>query len=421
MDGAATPPPWARPALALVGAALAVTAAAAAAQTVLGWVALAGLLTVLLSRGSLTWWPAATTVLLATVVNSLKWPDSDLAEYYAYLDYARAYDLASLLRDEDLFVSIKPTEPVFRTLAWLSVHATPSPRIAFTLTCSLVTYGAALMMCRLVTGPQTTTSRDSAVAAATACAAALLIGLTFSLVGHLVRQYLAGAVFFLGFLGHLTSGRRAWLLLTPLACAIHNATLMLFVPLLLSTLLHARPRLLALVLIAAFAAAELQQIPLLSELTADLSFLKQDGEIGIALPLLDAAVLLLAVVTWRRMPEPERPFDRAVLARIVCFALTLGLMLFAIREISLLLFRTYFFVEFLRAPLLAFVLWSWLRRAGPAGRWLVPLVLIAAVLVCWQRARGSDWLYADPDAAWPAWADLHHTFERWRAIEDVRL
>jgi EpsG family len=416
-------PRWPRgPVVTIIGTGLAVVLAALAAQTVLVWVALAGLIVFISSRGRLAWWPAATAVVLAAVLNSLKWPDSDLAEYYAYLDYARAYGLYALLTDENLFVSIKPTEPVFRAFAWLAAHMTPAPKIAFALLSGLITYGAALQMCRMVTARPHARERGSATPAAAACAVALLVGITFSLVGHLVRQYLAGAIFFLGFFGHLTTERRRWLLLPLLACAIHNATLLLAGPLLLSMGLYARPRLFAAVLVAVLAAAELQHIPLLSDLMADLSFLKQDGEIGYALPLLDATILLLAWRVWQRTPPSERPFDRAALARVACFALALGVLLFAIREVSLLFFRSYFFIEFLRVPALAFVLCAWLRRAGDARRWLMPLVLIVAVSVCWQRARTSDWSYSSASGAgWPDWADIHRTMVRWQAIEGARL
>lgn len=400
-----------------VGIALAILAA----QTVLSWVALAALAALLLSRNGWVWVPAAATVLLATVINSLKWPDSDLAEYYAYLDLARTQSVWALLKDEDIFVSIKPTEPLFRALAGLCAHATPSPRIFFSLVCGLVTYGAALAMCRMTTRAWTTANAVATPAAASACAAALLLGITFSLVGHLVRQYLAGAIFFLGFFGYLTSGRKQWLLLPLLAGGIHNGALMLLAPLLLSLLLHARPKLLLTLLAAFLAAAELQQIPLLSELATDLSFLKQDGEIGYLLPTLDAGVLVLAWWVWRRTPVSQRPFDDRSMARILWFGMTLGVMLFSVREVSLLLFRSYFFFEFLRVPMLAFVLCAWLRSADAARHALQAMLLACAVTVCWLRAHGSEWVYTSGTTTWPDWADIHHTFERWRSIEGARL
>lgn len=410
--------PGAAPQASLLASVLTLAACLLAAQTFLAWVALAGLVTLLTMRGRAAWWPAVATVLLLAVVNSLKWPESDLAEYLVVLDGVRQLSLGELLGDESALISIRSTEPVFRTLMWLLARADPLPRIAFALFGGIAVYGALLWLCHRASAP--TRGSDTAWQAAIATTIALLVGVTFSLVGHLVRQYLAGGIFFVGVFGWAFTGRWRWWLWPAVACATHNSALLLVVPLILSAVLASRPRLFMAVALVALAASLAGQFPLVGELAEATSFLKEDGQIGVALPLLDSAVLLVAWLVWRGLPVQQRPTAPAV-SRLLCFGIALAVLLFCIREVPLLFFRSYFYLEFLRAPMLAFVIAAALRRAGNAAVPGAAIALPLAALLCWLRTRGADWSYSAEHARWPEWLDIQSVLLRWMSIQNALL
>jgi EpsG family len=404
--------------LGLLASALTLAALALAAQTLLAWFALAGIVTLLTTRGRLAWWPAVATVLMLAVLNSLKWPESDLAEYFAVLDGARQLPLWTLLHDESALLSIRSTEPVFRALVWLLARADPLPRVAFSLLGGLAIYGALLWLCRLTSVPRS--EPDPAWQAVMAVTIALLAGVTFSLVGHLVRQYLAGGVFFIGLFGWAFTSRWRWFLWPAVACAIHNSALLLVLPLLLSLLLANRPRLFAIAMLLVLGASLTGWIPFIGELADAASFLKEDGEIGLALPLLDGVVLLTAWRVWQGLPTQERPEVRTA-TRLLCFGMALAVVLFYIRDLPLLFFRSYFYLEFLRVPMLAFIIAAGLRSANRAAVPAAAAMLTMAVLLCWLRARGTDWSYGVEHARWPVWMDVHSVMQRWKTIQAAPL
>lgn len=401
-----------------LASALGLVALAVAAQTLLAWLALAGLVTWVAMRGRLAWWPAIATAVLLVVLNSLKWPESDLAEYFVVLDDARRVPLVALLEDESALLSIRPTEPVFRAFMWLLARADPLPRVAFALVAGAAIYGTLMWLCGRVS--RCGTDPDAAWRAACATAIALLVGVTFSLVGHLVRQYIAGGLFIVGVFGWAYTGRWRWWLWPVLACAIHNSALLLMLPLAVAVLLARRPRVFAATVLLVVAASLTGRIPLVGDLSEATSFLKEDGQIGLALPLLDSLLAAAAWLVWRRLPATERPASDTA-ARLLCFGIALGVLLFCIRDVPLLFFRSYFYLEFLRAPMLAFIVAAGLRRAGTTAWPAVAFALPLAALLCWLRARGADWDYGAANALWPEWLDVHSVVKRWQAIQHALL
>jgi hypothetical protein len=247
-----------------------------------------------------------------------------------------------------------------------------------------------------------------------------MLGLTLSLTGHLVRQYLAGGLFFVGLFAFAYRGGWPWLLLCAAACAVHNAVLLLAGPLAVALLLQRRPGTLAAVLAAVIAASLAGAIPLLDDLAEATSFLKEDGAIGIALPLLDLAVLATAALVWRGSAPQARPAARGTML-LLAFGLALAVALFCLRDIPLLFFRSYFFLEYLRVPMLAFVIAAGLRRAGAAAPAAALFTLLVSAGLCWLRLQGTEWEYGHPAALWPEALDLHSMLARWAAIESVPL
>jgi hypothetical protein len=401
---------------------LAATVAAMLAQTAVFWALLAvcaAQLAMLAGWTRRPWSLAWVAVLLLAVVNSVKWPDSDLAEYYGYLDHAGQTGFWALVLDPETYLSIKVTEPLFRIFAWCISHASPAPRVTFTLLSTIFIYGTALFLCNKAMNwllpPAQPGAQDADPTPMIASCVALLIGLTFSLTGHLVRQYLAGGLFMVGVFGLATDRRSIWLLGPVLSVATHNSAILLWIPLIFSWLYGYSPRSCWLGLLLMVGLANSGLFSFLNDLIEVGKLLQDDGQIGPALPALDVVVLLAGWYLLRR--EAGAPQRNLLWVYAVAFAA----LLMTIREVPLMFFRTYFYVEFLRTPLLAMLLVAGLRRCGP---WKAPVAALAIVLslgLCWLRAEGSEWLYQGAAASQPEWWQMSRLMDRWERIESLRL
>ncbi|MEK8045032.1 EpsG family protein [Ideonella margarita] len=408
-----------RPAIATLGLWLAALAAALLAQTALLWVLLA-LVGASTARAAgwvrRPWWPAWALVLLLAVINSTKWPDSDLAEYYQYLAYCRPLDWWVLVSDPDSHLSVRVTEPVFRSFVWLLAQLSPAPRISFGLMCSMLIYGMALALsAQVVNVLNDSDDNPSDPAPVVAVCVALLLGVTFSLTAHLVRQYLAGGVFMLA-MWHFVLHRRPLVLLwAVVAVLVHNSAVLLWLPLMLAWARPLAPRLFWAMLLLAVILTNAGLVGWLNELTAAATLIKDDGQIGLALPLLDLAVLSGGWWLLRSSSSGQR------LQLLWYFCIAFAALLLCIREVPLMFFRTYFFLEFLRVPMLALLLCAGLRRGGDWRAPMAVLALLCAAGLCWTRVQGAEWTYRSTPQSWPEWLQMDRLVDRWQKIEDLRL
>lgn len=408
-----------RAAATTAGVWLAALAAALLAQTALLWLLLA-VVGASAARAAgwvrRPWWPAWALVLLLAVINSTKWPDSDLAEYYQYLAYCKPLDWWTLVSDPDSHLSVRVTEPVFRSFVWLLAQVSPAPRITFGLLSSLMIYGMALTLSaqviNLLQGPEEAASDPAPVVAT---CVALLLGVTFSLTAHLIRQYLAGGLFMLALMHFVLHRRPAVLLWALVAVLVHNSAVLLWLPLLLAWARPRAPRLFWTVLLLSVALTNSGLIGWLNELIAAGTLLKDDGQIGLALPLLDVAVLGGGWWLLRRSAAGSR------LALLWSFCIAFAALLLCIREVPLMFFRTYFFLEFLRVPMLALLLCAGLRRGGDWRAPIAALALLCAAGLCWTRVQGAEWTYRGTPQSWPEWLQMDRLADRWQKIEDLRL
>lgn len=392
--------------------------AALLAQTAVMWLLVA--LSVQVMGSATGWvrrpWSVVWSVLLVlAAVNSAKWPESDLAEYYAYLDYVKAQSWWALVTDPDSHLSIRVTEPLFRTFMWLLAQASPAPRITFTWGCSLLIYGAATLLCALFIRTWLPDDACDDPVPVVATAAALLAGLTFSLTAHLVRQYLAGALFTLAVVLWVRDRRARVLGLALAATLVHNSAALLWLPLVWSWL-HARgPRWALTLLVTVVVAANAGVIGILNDFAEAASLVKDDGRIGLALPALDLTLLILG---WRVLSRGPRGDQ---LRPLWAYCIGLAALLLCIRDVPLLFFRMYFYVEFLRAALMAVLLCLALRHAGRWRPLLATVLLCASAGLCIVRLQGAEWSYQSHPTQVPDWLRMDRLVDRWSAIEQLRL
>ncbi len=407
--------------------ALALAALVVASQSVVALVPLAMCAALVAGRGRRTayaYWPVLLLVAALALVNSQKWPDSDLGEYYGFIDYAARTPLSELLFGDETYVSISPDLILFRAFAWLVAMLSGGSGIAFTLISTTLIYGALAWLCHLVlrtrhavaAGPAAGRGgRESGEGTAPiAICSALLLAVTFSVTAHLTRQYLAGALFFTGAFAFWADGRRRWLLLAAASVLVHTSTLLLALPLALALLHRRHPRLFWLGVGAVFAFGASGILETYIDAIAGLgNVLSEEGAQGSLLVLLDG--LVVAAVAWlNRRTLGRTPQQRALLSSALAFAVAFGATMFVVRDIPLLFFRSYFYFEFIRTPLVALLLYALLARAGRARLLVAAVCLAAAGAVCWQRTLASEWDYGSGGRVA---LSIVGVLERWTAID----
>jgi hypothetical protein len=214
----------------------------------------------------------------------------------------------------------------------------------------------------------------------------------------------------------------AWLIPCLLSVLVHRSAVILAPPLLL-LLLHQRfPRLAWLGVVLIAAVGLFNPLALFLDLELEQNLLAQEGQQGPMLIALDALLVIgatrFAVPSATPSGAPATMRNSAPFARtcvnLAFFAAAFAAMLFATREVPLVLFRSYFYLEFIRVPLLAMVFHTALNRLNASQAAAVGLVVVGC-LVCWARTANSEWEYTERGTV--PW-QLSEIFERWRRIED---
>jgi len=174
---------------------------------------------------------------LFAVINILKLHESDLHAYIKYfyllkeLNFAQASDF--------VFLNIRYTEVFFRMYVWL-LSQVFTTAVVFVVLSTVIIYFSnvffALNYSRKVTNSEKSEGWLFLFLAMVWCC---FVGITFSLTGHVIRQYLGVSVFVFGFL-FLLQGRMyaGWVILL-LSGLVHNA-MFLLVPILIASLLMSK-------------------------------------------------------------------------------------------------------------------------------------------------------------------------------------
>jgi hypothetical protein len=373
-------------------------------------------------RDMLSMWLPLGLIGFLALVNSMKWPDSDLGWYYTYVDYVNSTPLGEVLLTEDVFLSIRQQEMLFKLVVWLLGAISGGNRAFFTLATTILIYGSAMATCRMLLRTmaadqqRNANARSAATLTPLVISAALLIGITFSLTAHLTRQYLAGSLFVLGLFLWVTSTRKWGLLLAALAVTIHISAALLLLPLALALVYRRSATLYSLCFLAMVAALASGVLDQLFDLTSQASLLRQDGEQGGALLLIDTLILAGAAWLYYLMPV-QSPAARKAFETLLAFAAAFATLLLLVHGAPFLFFRTYMYIEFLRTPLVAFILFAVLQRLGPQKFHVAILLLLLGTIVCWTRAMKSEWIYTS-DGAGSAAFTMVGVFDRWTLIQN---
>jgi hypothetical protein len=366
------------------------------------------------------WLPLGLIGFLA-LINSIKWPDSDLKSYYSYVDYVSSTPIVEVLFGADAFLSIRQEEPLFKLIVWLLGKMSGGSRVVFTLATTIFIYVGAMLSCRMLLQtiandqPRNATFRSTRTLIPVVTCAALLIGITFSLTAHLTRQYLAGSLFFFGLFLWATSSRKWALLLALLAVTIHLSAALLWVPLTLAMVYRRSAVLYGLCLLALIASLATGIFDQLFDLSAQISFLREDGEQGAALQLIDSLIFIVATSMYYSVPARSTATRRAF-STLLAFAVAFATLLLLIHNAPFLFFRAYMYIEFLRAPMVALILYAAMQRLGPLKSHFAVLMLLLGTIVCWERAMSSDWEYTANGAGSAAFT-LVGVLNRWALIQ----
>ena len=95
-------------------------------------------------------WPVFLLVAALALVNSQKWPDSDLGVYYSYITYVAETPLSDVLLTTESFSSITPEVVVFKVYVWLVAVVGGASGVVFTVVSSLLIYGVLGTICHAV-------------------------------------------------------------------------------------------------------------------------------------------------------------------------------------------------------------------------------------------------------------------------------
>jgi hypothetical protein len=380
------------------------------------------------TRRHLATWPLWLLMLTLALVNSLKWPESDLADYYRFVDHVVGTPLSQVFMTDESFISISPYELLFKTFVALLSPLGAAAKITFTAISTLLIYGSCALIGRwMIAGYERASGGlgrtvTSSLQSSLTISAAILIGITFSVTAHLTRQYLAGACFFIGLFLFLLHRRTVWMLPCLLALLVHRSAAVLVVPLFLLLIYRRWPLAAWLGVLAVLVLGLFNPLSLIFDLDLELTLLGNEGEQGPALMALDASVVIGATwigrQAWLREDAPNAGDSERlayVCRQLLMFATGFAAALYAAHEVPLVLFRSYFYIEFLRVPLLAMIIHAGLLQLRCARLAAVTGLVIVGALVCWARASGAEWQYAD--RGWVPW-QLSEVIERWHRIED---
>lgn len=370
----------------------------------------------------LRYWPIVAVALTLALINAQKWPVSDLREYYAFLDYLARHSPGAVVGNLQPFTSIRPEEVLFVVYSWLIANCTSGSRVAFTFISTLVIYLSCAEGCRKAIAAISVrehASLSNAIVVA-AIAIALLSGMTFALTAHLVRQYLAGAVFFTGMLMYKPRHRNWPLCVAMLAPLVHSSAAFLILPLGIAVI-WTRLRVFTWIALGALGTSALL-FPLGEKIPAIqiANYLRADSEIPPLLIVMDFALIVTAFLL-RTRSTPNGASHWSTVNLLLAFAASFEIVLAHFRSTPFIFFRLYFYFEFCRTPLLAFVLASTLRSLR---RLAIPvaaaLLLLAVSIVCW-RTHSSEWSYAYNSKQPLATLILASALDRIAAIETTPL
>jgi len=337
---------------------------------------------------------------LLAIFNVSKAPESDLLNYIDFFYYVEKQDFLSLFNSA--YLSIRPTEFVFTIYVWFLTVCFDSA-LYFTLMSTALIYGLVFYGVYVLINHHTLLNhvsqhkvRERLLIIISFFFIAFAF-ITFSLSGHLIRQYLALAVFFLGLCYQSTSRPKVGSLFFLMAIFVHNSVIVLvalYYSALVTSKLIKRLRgssqvalvlsfilLIELLLILSLKSYAESQFPI--------AFLLNDGSIPLSLVIIDVVLfcsfLAVLYVGKNRM---------LYLSSLIIFILMYTVFLAATYDIALISLRYYFLMDFLRCFLFVFIVFlirpyiiKKVVMIFSVGLVVLPLLIFGA------RYEKSPWVY----------------------------
>ncbi len=335
--------------------------------------------------------PAVAIAIVMAILNSAKLPESDLAWYILLYNEAAKLPLSDAIFNASL--SVRSTEFVYNTYVHFLASLTGRSSVAFVFTSTfliyfLANYAALLYRSHVLKSDERTDD------AALLLLSTTFVFLTFSLSGHLIRQYLAASMAALGFaLFHRS--RTASHLMLAMAVFTHNSCAALVVPMLAG--LHGgflfRSILTAYALLTLVVlGAGIPAITALETLTSAAATM-DDG--SIPKPIIVFDCLLFAATAWVvwRTRQQSRDSQHEPHRALIRFGLLWLLTMLASSAVHFIFFRFYFYIEVLRPLLLATIVSHASGFVHARRNAYSTLALLIALAYFFARASTTVWNY----------------------------
>ncbi|WP_420841371.1 EpsG family protein [Enterovibrio baiacu] len=313
-------------------------------------------------------------------INAMKLPESDLLVYVEAISVIADKNFFEVLTFK--YVSLRSTEFLFNYYIWFISLVDNSGWLFSFLSTYIIYFNVSLALCNIFTVKKKELLY--------LIMAMLLFSITFSLVGHLVRQYFAASFLLLG-LSYLDSRRKLGVMLALSSVFLHNSMFLFiltfpFAKHLLSSR-HWIKYTIALLLIAYILGSASSYLKPYMEI----AFMIDDGSIPLSLVIFDLSLFcFLVLFKFKNKHIENRVFN------IYCFSVLLLCCLLVSRDISLLFFRFYFLADLLR-PFVILSLSLIISNRGMVKPLLVYIILILSILVFIARFHSTPWDYGlDP-------------------------
>ncbi|WP_175546867.1 EpsG family protein [Vibrio vulnificus] len=313
--------------------------------------------------------------LFFAAINALKLPASDLLVYINAIEVIDGLNVLEVFSFK--YVSLRSTEFIFNIYIWIISNFDKTGWLFSFLSVYVIYLNVSIALCNVFSVKKKELLY--------LFLGMMLFSLTFTLVGHLVRQYLAGSVFLLG-LSYLNKRDRLGVCFIVLSSLIHNSLVAFvltlpFAKLILSKESWLRYTILIFILSFIISAFSHVLMPYM-----EIGFVKDDGNIPLVLIIFDCFLFIL--FAWLRVKNDKVTVSTEY---IYIFSVILVSCLIFSKDITLVFFRFYFLVDFIRPFIIASLTFI-LVRGGLVGIYVF-LNLCLSMFIFAVRFDSSPWDY----------------------------
>jgi len=167
-------------------------------------------------------------------INILKTPESDLYNYIEYYNYLTTMSISDVLNFR--YLNVRDSEVVFKVYVWLLAQLSNSASLFVFMSTLIMYYLVTLFsisISNLFINKEVSKNNVMLMMMIVWCC---FVGITFSLTGHVIRQYLSMAIFVLGIQFLFNRRFLAGVIVVILSVLIHNSIVLFLVLLSFSVL-----------------------------------------------------------------------------------------------------------------------------------------------------------------------------------------